>query len=100
MHLRLIAPSIELSPDRSMWVTAILFYGVGDVVTTSIGVSMEGLTEAGPLLAFLIEQYDLDVVATFVAAVGMKAAFFSSFKAEPPASRSDGLPTCVGSTSE
>ncbi|QSG16033.1 hypothetical protein [Halapricum desulfuricans] len=75
MHLRLISPSIELSPDRSIWVTAILFYGVGDVVTTSIGVGMEGLTETGPLLAFLIEQYDLDLVATFVAAVGVKAAF-------------------------
>ncbi|QSG07773.1 putative membrane protein [Halapricum desulfuricans] len=55
--------------------TAILFYGVGDVVTTTVGLGMEGLTEAGPLLAFLIEQYDLDVAATFVAAVGVKAAF-------------------------
>lgn len=76
MHLRLISPSIELSPERSIWVTAILFYAVGDVVTTSIGVGMEGLTEMGPLLAFLIEQYDLDMVATFAAAVGVKAAFF------------------------
>ncbi|QSG05377.1 putative membrane protein [Halapricum desulfuricans] len=56
--------------------TAILFYGVGDVVTTTVGLGMEGLTEAGPLLAFLIEQYDLNLVATFVVAVGVKAAFF------------------------
>ncbi|MCU4719609.1 hypothetical protein [Halapricum hydrolyticum] len=76
MHSRLVSPSIEPPPDRSIWMTAILFYGVGDVVTTGIGVRMEGLTEMGPLLAFLIEQYDLDLVATFVAAVGVKAAFF------------------------
>lgn len=76
MHPRSIASSVEPSQDRSIWVTAILFYGVGDVVTTSIGIGMEGLTEMGLLLAFLIEQYDLDVVATFVAAVGVKVAFF------------------------
>lgn len=54
-------PSIERPQyGRAMlWLTAIAFFGIGDVLTTSIGLGMDGIREAGPVTSLLIEEYGL-----------------------------------------
>lgn len=40
-----------------LWVLAVLFFGVGDVVTTSVGMGIEGLLEFGPVTAVVLGRY-------------------------------------------
>ncbi|MFW5963322.1 MAG: hypothetical protein ACOCQM_00555 [Natronomonas sp.] len=42
-----------------LWALAVLFFGVGDVVTTSVGLGVEGLFESGPVTSVLVERYGL-----------------------------------------
>lgn len=42
-----------------LWLGAVLFFVVGDVVTTSVGLGLGPIVELGPLVAPLIEQYGL-----------------------------------------
>lgn len=39
-----------------LWVVAILFFGVGDVVTTAVGLSV-GAVETHPIVGPLVEEY-------------------------------------------
>lgn len=57
------------------WVAAFLLFGVGDVVTTVIGISMFGGTEANLLVAPLVEGVGLWVL------VPLKALVLSAFGA-------------------
>lgn len=59
-------PIERLQSERSMlWLAAIAFFGVGDVLTTGIGLSMDGIREIGPLTRVVIAQYGLfSMVAT------------------------------------
>lgn len=45
-----------------LWMTAVVAFGVGDVVTTTIGLSMAGVHEAGPLTSVFIEQHGLSAM--------------------------------------
>jgi hypothetical protein len=51
-----------------LWGVMLLFFCVGDVVTTAVGLSMQGVVEAGPVVAPMLRQYGL------AAMVGLKAA--------------------------
>ncbi|WP_436936209.1 DUF5658 family protein [Halovenus marina] len=42
--------------QTQLWVLAVLLYGVGDSVTTVIGLQSEDVTEGGPLALLAIEQ--------------------------------------------
>lgn len=42
-----------------LWAVAVLFFGVGDVVTTSVGLGIEGLFELGPVTSVFVERYGL-----------------------------------------
>jgi hypothetical protein len=47
-------------PDVShptLWALAVLFFGVGDVVTTSVGLGIGGLFELGPVTSVFVERY-------------------------------------------
>lgn len=59
-------PIERLQYGRSiLWLAAIAFFGVGDVLTTGIGLGMDGIREVGPLTSVVIEQYGLfSMVAT------------------------------------
>lgn len=46
---------VALSPH--IWAIAIVFYGIGDLVTTLVGLPLEPTAEVGPLAASLYEQY-------------------------------------------
>lgn len=42
-----------------VWIAAVLLFGVGDVVTTSVGLATGGVAEIGPATAPLIAAYGL-----------------------------------------
>ena len=45
-------------PTESLiWLVALLSFGVGDVVTTGVGLSLDGVREVGPLTEPLVEQF-------------------------------------------
>lgn len=62
------APSVTLLDEYAMelWALALVFFVVGDVLTTGIGYRMDGVVEASPLPALLLAQFGL------VALVGLK----------------------------
>jgi hypothetical protein len=57
----------------TLWWVTLLFFCVGDVVTTHVGLSMHGVVEAGPLVAPMVREYGL------VAMVVLKAATVGLF---------------------
>ncbi len=61
--------------DRELWIVALLLYGIGDTLTTVVGLSAGGVAEAGPIAKPLIETYGR------LALVGIKAVVFPVFYA-------------------
>lgn len=59
--------------EAKLWGVTLLFFCVGDVVTTGIGLSMDGIVEAGPVVAPVLREYGL------VAMLGLKAATVGLF---------------------
>lgn len=45
------------SAQPVLWLIAVLFFGFGDVVTTSIGLGVDSVYEAGSLTSRFIHQY-------------------------------------------
>ena len=43
----------------ALWVVVVAFFGVGDLMTTAIGVQISGIIEVGPVVAVVIEQYGI-----------------------------------------
>jgi hypothetical protein len=93
----------SLAPERllgdvrgTLWGLAFLFFCVGDVATTHVGLSMQGIVEAGPIVGPVLREYGL------AAMLGLKGATVGLFygAARPlPAPHSLGIPlglTIVG----
>lgn len=59
--------------DRQVWLAAILLYGIGDTVTTFLGLSAIGVSEAGPIAGPLIDGYGRHALLV------LKAVVFASF---------------------
>lgn len=55
-HASLPAVDIPGKGATPLWVIAVLFFGLGDVVTTSVGLEMVGVVEANPVAAALVER--------------------------------------------
>ncbi|MFB6361955.1 MAG: hypothetical protein ABEH59_11625 [Halobacteriales archaeon] len=59
-------PRIELGSPiglvPGLWTIAIAFFGVGDLLTTAVGLSFRRTVEAGPLTSIAIDQYGLPIV--------------------------------------
>lgn len=45
-----------------LWVFAIVFFGVGDLVTTGIGLRFERVIEVGPLAAVVLQSYGIETL--------------------------------------
>lgn len=45
--------------ELRLWLLAVALFGVGDVVTTTVGLGLAGVREIGPLTAILLDQYGL-----------------------------------------
>lgn len=43
--------------DRIAWFLAVLFYGIGDAVTTLVGLTFEEISEVGPIAAPLMAEH-------------------------------------------
>lgn len=43
--------------ERQLWLLGIVFYGIGDTVTTFAGLSVGGVAEAGPIARPAIDAY-------------------------------------------
>lgn len=56
---------------RQLWIVGILFFGVGDLVTTSVGIGVAGVVEGNPVAEPLIRQYGVGALA------GLKALTFA-----------------------
>ena len=57
-------------PTVKLWLLAILFYGIGDLLTTVVGLSSGTLVEASPLVIPVIERFGL------IALFGLKSLVF------------------------
>lgn len=62
----------------SLWLIAIAFFGVGDLVTTVIGYSITGVTELSPVISVLLNQHALLTLTTLKTVV--IGAFFAIWK--------------------
>lgn len=58
-----------LDQPAALWLLALLFFGLGDLVTTALGLTVGSSTEANPVVATLVERYGVAVL------VPMKAVF-------------------------
>jgi hypothetical protein len=54
-----------------LWLIAVLFFGVGDVVTTGIGLDLTGVSEIGPLRSVILRH-------GVFAIVGLKLVTFAA----------------------
>lgn len=70
-----ITVEIPLSRDQFFWVTALLFFGLGDLTTTSVGIQLSQVMEVGPVQAPLLEQFGM------ISVPGLKVAVFAFFYA-------------------
>ena len=74
----------ESLPGRTraaLWSVTLLFFCVGDVLTTHVGLSMHGVVEAGPLVAPLLREYGL--VAMVVLKTATLGLFYGAARAIP-----------------
>lgn len=55
--------------DKLVWITALIFFVAGDMITTYIGLSLPFIGEAGPIAAPLYASYG------FVSLITLKAVF-------------------------
>lgn len=51
-----------LEPPTGLWLLALLFFGIGDLVTTMLGLTVGSSTEANPIIAILVERFGVGVL--------------------------------------
>jgi hypothetical protein len=56
--------------DAWLWLVAVLFFGIGDAATTTVGLNTPGVTEGAPVVASHVRRHGV------VAIVVLKAATF------------------------
>lgn len=56
------AVSVLVDSVLYLWVAAIVFFGIGDLVTTIIGLKVGNVAEVGPVVAPLIDLYGLGIL--------------------------------------
>lgn len=64
-------PQCRLSREHVVWALAVIFYGVGDTVTTIAGLSVGGVAEAGPIVGPALERFGANGL------LGVKIIMFS-----------------------
>lgn len=80
-------PALDL--EASAWVAAFLMFGVGDVVTTFVGISAFGVVENGPVAGPVVEAIGLWTLVPLKAAT--MAGFYALF-AYVPEDYDEGIP--------
>lgn len=64
--------------EMLLWVGAVLFFGVGDMLTTIVGLQVFPVVESGPIAAYVLSEYGMSLLfplkfGTFVLIGGMCA---------------------------
>lgn len=59
--------------DHDLWLLSVLFFGVGDVLTTAVGLQVGGVVETSPVLALA------DGAAVYPTMVGLKLLVFGGW---------------------
>jgi hypothetical protein len=62
-----------VEPPVGLWLLALLFFGIGDLLTTALGMSIGVSTEANPLVAVLVDRYGIAVL------LPLKVVFLGGF---------------------
>jgi hypothetical protein len=62
-----------LDHQRAVWVVAVLAYGVGDLATTTVGLSLGRVAEAGPLATRVLARWG------WPGLVGLKTVVLAAF---------------------
>jgi hypothetical protein len=62
-------PTAAWVTSHRLWLVSVLAFGVGDVVTTGVGVGMDGIVEAGPVAAHLLQRYSFGALLLLKLAV-------------------------------
>ena len=48
--------------EMLLWVGAVLFFGVGDMITTIVGLQFFPVVESGPLAAYVLSEYGMGLL--------------------------------------
>lgn len=75
------SPAVTWWTGHRLWLVSVLAFGVGDVVTTGVGVSMTGIVEAGPVAAHLLQRYSFAALLFLKVAVLLGA--FAAWRVVP-----------------
>jgi hypothetical protein len=67
------ALAVLLDHQRAVWLVALLAYGVGDLATTTVGLSLGRVAEAGPLATRTLARWG------WPGLVGLKSAVLAGF---------------------
>lgn len=73
--------------DRALWIGAVAFFGVGDAVTTVVGIHWLGIPEGNPVAAGYLPTETLPallVVVVVLKAVAIGLCFGASRAVSPP----------------
>lgn len=70
-----------LQLDSELWVVAVVFFGIGDLATTSIGLNIAGVVEVGPVVASLTQQHGVGAVV--VLKLALFCAGYLAWKSTP-----------------
>ena len=60
-----MSPAVDLPGGfrTVLWATAVAFFGVGDLATTTIGLGFAGVVEAGPVVGPVVGRYGITGIA-------------------------------------
>lgn len=59
--------------DRVLWLVVICFFGIGDLLTTGLGMQSSRVVEAGPVAIQVVHRYGI------VGMLGLKLIFIETF---------------------
>lgn len=77
-----------------LWLVSVLFFGLGDLVTTSIGLGTVGVVETSPVAAALFEQFGFGAIVALK--TGTLGGGYGLWRVVPRPHR-DGIPLGLAS---
>lgn len=78
--------------DAKLWVASVALFGLGDLVTTGVGLSVAGVAETNHAVATLVGSHGF---GTFVALKGLVLLAFYGVSTRLPSSHAVGVPMAL-----
>ena len=73
--------------QQTLWIVALLLYGFGDLVTTIVGLSQQGIVEVGPVAQPVLNAYGTPGLVVLKS--GMLAGSYAAWQVVPQPHRLD-----------